>query len=77
MRGSEEVSGRFSSSPGFHVPARHHRGKVRVMLQKEEAVVQVAEEHARDENGAVGINLITSYPLLARSLARMKEGKSS
>ena len=42
MRGSEEVSGRFSSSPGFHVPARHHRGKVRVMLQKEEAVAQVA-----------------------------------
>ena len=54
MRGSEEVSGRFSSSPGFHVPARHHRGKVRVMLQNEEAVVQVAEEHARDGNGAVG-----------------------
>ena len=75
MRGGEEVSGRFSSSPGFHVPARHHRGKVRVMLQKEEAVVQVAEEHARDENWAVGINLISSYPLLACSLARDERRK--
>ena len=45
------------------------------MLQKEEAVVQVAEEHARDENGAVGINLISSYPLLACSLARGERRK--
>ena len=76
MRGSEEVSGRFSSSPGFHVPARHHRGKVRVMLQKEEAVAQVAGSML-----VMRLSLLDQFDLQlslarsARSLARDERRK--